>query len=436
MTPAAGLRVLVAAMREPWPLNSGGRLHLHHVLRTLATQADVTLLLPGHPHFPDRIPTGVRCFSTGSAVPPAAPARRRPCDPLDWAERHFGPRPALAEWLARHGRRYDAILLNGAVLGQLIRWCPRPVIWNPQDELVLATWRDLENGGWRARLAGLRRAALYAAYERAVAQRAAATVFVSRVDAAWARRWCGDARLAVIANGVDHDYFRPADRPPRPGTVAFIGSLEFPPNIDAVTRFVADVWPALHAADSGRRLLIVGRSPVPAVDALAAVPGVAVHADVPDVRPFLAEAAVVVVPTRKGGGLKNKILEACAVGRPVVASPRALGGLTARPGRELLVADSARDWQAKVARLLDHPEFAAALGAGGRAWVRAAHSWERTGAQFYALLAAAAARHPRRGSSGAGPAAHTSTRATHYARLRLRPASAAPLTVAEELACR
>ncbi len=436
MTPAARLRVLVAAMREPWPLNSGGRLHLHHVLRTLAAHAEVTLLLPNAPQFPDRIPRGVRCLSAATSVQPGAPEPRPPWSPLGGAERHFGPRPALAERLARLGRAYDVILLNGAVLGQLIRFCPRPAIWNPQDELVLATWRDVETGGWRRRLSGLRRAALYALYERAVAQRAAATVFVSRVDAAWARRWCGDARLAVIANGVDHDYFRPADRPPRPGTVAFIGSLEFPPNIDAVTRFVAEVWPALHAANPARRLLIVGRSPVPAVRALAAVPGVAVHADVPDVRPFLAEAAVVVVPTRKGGGLKNKILEACAVGRPVVASPRALGGLTARPGRDLLVAGTAADWQAKVARLLDHPEFAAAVGARGRAWVRAAHTWERTGAQFSALLAEAGGRHPRRCSSGADAAALASSRAARCPPLRLRPACAAPRTVVEELACR
>ncbi len=436
MTPHPRLRVLVAAMQEPWPLNGGGRLHLHHVLRTLATHADVTLLLPEPARFPARTPAGVRRVSAGPRLPPVTPRRRRPGDPLDWAARHFGLPAALACWLTRHGRAYDVILLNGAVLGQLIRFCPRPVVWNPQDELVLATWRDVETAGWRSRLAGLRRAVLYAAYERAVARRAAGTVFVSRVDAAWARRWCGDARLAVIPNGVDHDYFRPADRPPHPGTVAFVGSLEFPPNVDAITRFVAEVWPALHAADRARRLLIVGRSPGPGVRSLAAVPGVTVHGNVPDVRPFLAQAAVVVVPTRKGGGLKNKILEACAVGRPVVVSPRALGGLSARPGRDLLVAHSAAQWQAHVARLLDCPDFAAGLAARGRAWVCAAHTWERTGAQFYALLAAAAGRDAAGRVPEPRPAAHHRPCAACRPRPRGRLTCGDLCTVAEGSACR
>lgn len=413
---AAPLRVLVVAAHEAWPLDSGGRLHLYHVLGQLARRAQVTLALPLTPVHADRLPRNIRVVPVPSATPggrsapPAAgrgPGRAAPHDGLigALARRHFGFRHELADWLARraHRRRFDVTLLNGAVSGLYAPWCRTPVVWNPQDELVLPTLRAAENAGPRARLAAVRGALLYALYERHVARRAAATVFVSTLDAAYARRWCGAARLEVVQNGVDFDYFRPAATPPTPGTVAFIGALDFPPNVDAAVHFARHIWPTIHARDPQRRLLLVGRRPAATVCALAAQPGVTLAADVPDVRPWLARAAVVVVPVRQGGGLKNKILEACAVGRPVVASPRALAGLSARRGVDLLAADRPATWTAQVERLLACPALAERIAAAGQAWVRRAHSWAATGARFAGILAAAARRGRRR--SAASPAA-------------------------------
>ena len=104
---------------------------------------------------------------------------------------------------------------------------------------------------------------------------------------------------------------------PSPGTVTFVGSLEFPPNIDGITFFAREVWPLIRRRGGGRRLLVVGRRPVAEVRSLTEIDGVELHPDVPDVRPYVREASVVIVPTRKGGGLKNKILEACAMRRAV-----------------------------------------------------------------------------------------------------------------------
>ncbi|MBU0617170.1 MAG: glycosyltransferase family 4 protein, partial [Planctomycetes bacterium] len=320
------------------------------------------------------------------------------------ARRHFGHNAALDAWIRQHARpeRFDVALLNGAVLGQQVSAFGVPVVWNPQDELVLPTVRDAQFGGWRSWPLTLRRLALYVWFEREVSRRAAATVYVSKIDAAYARRWSGAACVEVVQNGVDLDYFRPPAEPPQPGTLVFVGSLEFGPNVDGVVHFVRRIWPRIQAGGVGRKLLIVGRRPVAEVRALASAPGVELAADVPDVRPYLSRAAVVVVPMRKGAGLKNKILEGCAMKRPVVASPRALGGLSARPGLDVLCAAEPRQWVERVGRLLDRSQYAARIARNGHDWVRRTHCWSVTGRRFYEILAWAHQSFGRNRSNDAG----------------------------------
>ncbi len=386
------MRLLVVAAREPWPLNSGGRLHLHHLLAQLARRAEVTLVLPRAPRHREHLPPGLRV-----EIPPP-PTRRAATAGGDGlplinrlVRRHFGHNDALQSWIRREARpeRFDVALLNGAVLGQHVSAFGVPVVWNPQDELVLPSIRGAQFSGWRSWPAMIRHLALYAWFQREVARRAAVTVYVSKIDAAYARRWNGAARLEVIQNGVDLEYFRPSPETPQPGTIVFVGSLEFAPNVDGVVHFVKRIWPGIRAGGANRRLLVVGRRPDAAVRALAATPGVELAGDVPDVRPYLSRASVVIVPIRKGAGLKNKILEGCAMDRPVVASPRALGGLSARPGLDLLCAAAPRQWVERVGRLLDRPRYAARIAHRGYEWVQHTHRWSTTGRRFHEILAAA-----------------------------------------------
>jgi glycosyltransferase involved in cell wall biosynthesis len=388
------MRVLVVAAREPWPLNSGGRLHLYHVLDQLSQRAEVTLVLPRpaehREHLPGRIHVEALQPSTLSADSECRSQQSRPVVSR-LAQRHFGYNAALEAWIRREARpeRFDVALLNGAVLGQHVSAFGVPVVWNPQDELVLPTIRDAQFGGWRRWPAALHHAAMYAWFERQTARRAAATIYVSKIDAAYARRWVGAARIEVVQNGVDFGFFRPRAEPPEPGTVVFVGSLEFPPNVDGVTHFARRIWPRIHAGGASRRLLVVGRRPVAEVRALASTPGIELAGDVPDVRPYLRRASAVVVPIRKGGGLKNKVLEGCAMKRPVVASPHALGGLSARVGVDVLSAGSPQQWAERVGRLLDRPEYAGRVARNGYDWVRQTHCWSTTGQRFYEILASA-----------------------------------------------
>lgn len=384
------LRVLVVAGREPWPLNGGGRLRLYNFLRHLATTARVTLVLPRRAAHGGELPRDVEIVDASSESTQADQTR-----PPSWvvrlARRHYGWHAGLWNWLSRHARTpgFDVALLSGAVMGQYIDAIGVPAVWDPVDELVLYTLRGAAWNGARSWAASLRGAVLYAALEHYVGARAARVVFASSVDASYARRWIKGERVAVISNGVDFDYFRPAHEPPEPGTLVFVGSLGFPPNVEAAVRFSTRTWPEVRARAGARRLLIVGREPAAAVRDLAAVPGVEVHADVPDVRPFVARAVAVIVPTRLGGGVKNKVLEACALRRPVVASPRALGGLSARHGVDVLCAANEAQWVGHLARLLSDPTHAARVAENGLRWVRAAHAWDLMAGRLRAALHAA-----------------------------------------------
>ena len=403
----ARMKILVVAAGEPWPLDGGGRLHLYHVLSQLTRHTEVTLLLPRPSRYREQLPAALRVITlpqhwgectadppSPASMPRVGKASHSPAIPLilRLVRRHFGHNKMLEAWLRRHAtrREFDVVMLNGAVMGQHVEACRVPVVWNPQDELILPTLRAAQYSPYAHWFSALKRSALYAAYERYAARKAAATIYVSRLDAVYARRCVGDARLEVVQNGVDFDAFAPVEEPPDPGSVTFIGSLEFPPNVDAISHFVATAWPYIHAGDERRRLRIVGRRPTAAVRALAETPGVEVIPDVPDVRPYLARASVVIVPIRTGGGLKNKVLEACAMRRPVVAHPRALMGLSARVGHDVLSASRPENMIRCVTRLLENPDHADRIARNGYTWVTRAHSWETTGQRFLEILSSAA----------------------------------------------
>jgi sugar transferase (PEP-CTERM/EpsH1 system associated) len=226
-----------------------------------------------------------------------------------------------------------------------------------------------------------REARLLFAFERETAARAAASLFVSEAEAALFRARAGlpQADIRALHNGVDLAFFDPkADVPPvespaagRP-LIVFTGQMDYPPNIDAVAWFTAEVLPAIP----GAAFAIVGRAPTEAVKRLTEPGRVLVTGAVPDTRSWLAAADLVVAPLRIARGVQNKVLEAMAMARPVLASPAAFEGIEAEPGRDLIVAEGAEEQAAAANCLLADPARAAALGAAARRRVEQAYSWE------------------------------------------------------------
>jgi glycosyltransferase involved in cell wall biosynthesis len=226
--------------------------------------------------------------------------------------------------------------------------------------------------------------------ERVSAQRTRHHVFCSADDRAAFEQRNGPTRAAIVANGYDPEHFVPRGARREPERLLFVGSLSYEPNVNACARFVDDVLPRLVAHRPKLVLDIVGRAPSAAVRALAG-PHVEVHADVPDVTPFLERCAVFVVPLRIGGGTRLKISEALALATPVVSTSIGAQGLDLVHGEHLLLADSADALAASIEALLADPTRAARLGAAGRAFVEQHYAWPRLAEQLVAFWRATAA---------------------------------------------
>jgi sugar transferase (PEP-CTERM/EpsH1 system associated) len=198
------------------------------------------------------------------------------------------------------------------------------------------------------------------------------------------------ARTAVVPNGVDLDFFRPSPdaAPHEQRTLLFFGAMDYYPNTDAMFFFLKDVFPELVARYPSLRLCIVGRKPTEDIVSKGSA-NVEVTGVVDDVRPWLERADVVIVPLRIGGGTRLKILEAMAMGKPVVSTTLGAEGLAVVPERDVLLADGARDFARQIGRLLDDPALGRRLGTAARQLVTSRYSWKRSVeglSTFYAEL--------------------------------------------------
>jgi len=233
-------------------------------------------------------------------------------------------------------------------------------------------------------------------YERAVARRADLSTFISAAEADAFRAAGGVDGCAIrpLENGVNFDYFHPGADYPRveaPGRplIVFTGQMDYRPNIEAVESFARGAMPRIRRVHPDAVFAIVGRNPAREVKALSARPGVIVTGAVDDVRGWLAAADVAVAPLRTARGIQNKVLEAMAMGRPVVASRQAAEGIDARAGEHLIVADAPMAEADAVLSLLEEPDRAAALGRAARARVEERYDWAATLAPLRAILTGA-----------------------------------------------
>jgi polysaccharide biosynthesis protein PslH len=250
-------------------------------------------------------------------------------------------------------------------------------IWYAADELIYFNLSCMRRESLRERVRRLRTLALHAAIENAFGRGLDGAIGVSPLDTRLLRRLAGVKSAVTIRNGVDLDAFSPrgGDEPSNPHSLVFWGRLDFEPNIDAVCWFAHAVWPRLRERFAGATWSIVGKMPHPRVLALDSIPGIRVIGEVPDVRPFARAAAVTVLPMRCGGGIKNKLLEAAAMARPIVASPKAVDGLDLQDSQPFRVCADVDQWVQAISDLWWRPDAATALGRDARAWVETYHGW-------------------------------------------------------------
>jgi len=179
-------------------------------------------------------------------------------------------------------------------------------------------------------------------------------------------------------NGVDAVFFDPADVGYDADTISFIGRMDYYPNQECMARFCAEVWPLLKAQRPAMKLLIVGADPSAEMRRLGDLPGVTVTGSVPDVRPYIRSSALMVAPLSIARGTQNKILEAMAMGVPVVTSSVAAGGVDAVAESHLLVADNAAEITRAILRIAENPDERRRLAVAGRQRVLSHHAWPRS----------------------------------------------------------
>ena len=293
---------------------------------------------------------------------------------------------AMQRWvsaLVGRGQIDAAVVFSSAVAPAVLEsGCAQPLLMDFVD-LDSAKWSAYGSAhggmrGWVYRREGR----LLADHERRVAARAHCSYFVAEQEMRLFQQGAtiGGGPAKVMGNGVDAQYFDPAQtlaNPFDPGerAIVFTGAMDYWPNIDAVTWFAQSVWPELSARHPDLRFHIVGRSPTPEVLALAG-PRVRVTGTVPDIRPYLGHASVVVAPLRLARGIQNKVLEAMAMAVPVVAARTCVQALELTQGDGVRPAESAQDYRQQIESLLNDHEQSAQSGQRARDCVVRRFSWD------------------------------------------------------------
>lgn len=277
-------------------------------------------------------------------------------------------------------RDYDAVQVEDVVMAQYVLNLPFPLkvldMHNVESSLM-ARFARQERSPAKSLYARITASKLER-YERDVTRFFDLVTVCSEQDKALLTRMGVTAHMEVIPNGVWCDAYDSGQAAAEDGEIVFIGRMDYHANVSGAHFLVQEILPRLLKACPGVRLSIVGKNPGPAIHAMAG-PNVAVFGDVPDVAPYLARAAVVVVPLLVGGGTRLKILEAMAAGKAVVSTRIGAEGIEAVDGEEISLMDSPEDFAAEVARLLGDPAARMSMGAAAREMVEKRYDWDVVG---------------------------------------------------------
>jgi glycosyltransferase involved in cell wall biosynthesis len=387
---ASAPAVLVLGWQLPFPPDQGGRIRSFHLLRALAGRARVTVIAFGEGA--DAALAERRLGELGVDVravarPPWAPDwswHLRCARPLLAGEYPAGPLAGAAA-AAQARQRYDLVIADGllaAPAGFALRASPVLYAAHNVESEIYRRSIALGRGPRRRRVAARLDCAKLARFERRVARRCSAIVAVSARDAAILHRWAPRAETHVVPNGVDVESFGPLSMGPERGGIVFTGTLDYPPNRDAVLFFGREIFPRIKHAVPAATWRVVGRGGDDLQAALRGQPGIEFTGYVDDVRPHVARAEVVVVPLRAGGGTRLKILEAMALERPVVSTALGAEGLDLVHDEDLLIADDPAGIAAAVTGVLSDPDRAGRMAARARRAVVARYDWRDLGRRY------------------------------------------------------
>lgn len=376
-------RLLAVTGIAPWPVRGGFSVRVAGLIERLADHWDV-------------------CLVVAEPMDATLAAWSRP-------ERHeIVTVPVEGRWAPVPSRRSGVARLREVVDEAIGRWTPDAVLlFNGSEFLAfdredfppavadridcgaLERFRYIRKARYLRSLKAIRETIVEARYERRVVRNLAQTIVVGEDDATALVRIAGRDTVRVVPNGVEvldaPGFEEEGERP----TVAFTGTLSYYANTDAVRHLVRDIWPRVLAEVEDARLIVAGRTPSRGILKLANQRGVEIRADVPDMRPVLSETWVAVAPMRCGAGVKNKVLEAWAGGRPVVLTPLAANGLILEERARELVTRSPAEFAGLVVRLLRDTPLRHEHGVAAQDQVRRRQTWAHSAEVLSQLLRSA-----------------------------------------------
>lgn len=397
------MRILVVCTWCPLPPFNGAKLRAHYLLGALSARHDVTAVA-----FCGDDETGAAIVPAGGGAP--VPLVRVAADPFrytrlpQWAK-FLSPVPtslwsipemrnAVRQQL--HGGAYDAIVAmeTSAARYALLQDGAVPILDVDTALAFQMRARHLLQPGGLGRLrtwASWRKAAWY---EGALLRRFPVCAVASDREFAYLRGLLPSSgeRLVVVPNGVDCTLLRPGLAAPRPGALVYNGALTYSANYDAMQYFLSAIYPRIRRAAPEVSLAITGSTRGVDLDGLALDESVRLTGYVDDIRPVVAGSRVCVVPLREGGGTRLKILEAMALGTPVVSTAKGAEGLDVVGGEHLLLADDAEQFAALTVTLLRDGALRERLTANARRLVEQRYDWRAIGEGFVGIVEAAVER--------------------------------------------
>jgi len=393
-----GLRVVLVDEELPYPPISGKRIRVLNLLRHLANDHRITILAHENA-IPDEVPRAVaQLDSLGirtNLVPPSRRIREvrehGPAFYFKLAKNLFSPVPFSAE-LHRCPNMLEAIRnlqRHEKVDVWQCEWAPyfnylelagvSPSFFMAHDiqTCIWQRYRDTEKNPLR-RLFLSGQAEKYLQFEKHVFSRADLVATVTLDDARRAERMFSVRRPSIIDNGVDVPFYHPQDLDRNRQEILFLGSLDWPANQDAVRSLIDDILPSVRARFRDATLAIVGRSPPRWLERkIDQVEFAELHANVPDVRPYLQRCSLLAVPLRIGGGSRLKILEALASRTPVVSTTVGAEGLRLAADKHFFAASTVDQMADSIIDCLDNPLRAKRLAQAGYDATIRDYDWQK-----------------------------------------------------------
>lgn len=382
------LKVLVLDEEIPFPLNSGKRIRTWNLLRHLAPEHDITFLCYGKRDHP-----GVEAFEK-LGIRVVVVAELAPANSLSFYAGALGnlfsawPYSVARHHTARFKKAIRRLIAENRYDMVHCEWTPYASYMDAADRLpMLVMAHNIETTVWRRRaehapnpverMYMALQAAKMGRFEKRCFTHAAQVAVVTAEEQQMARTW-GARGTALVSNGVDTEYLQPSSQAADANSMLFLGSLDWQPNRDALRYLIRDILPKIQSSNPQAVLSVVGRQPANKLrEQVEGLRGVAWIGEVPDIRPWFARAAVVLVPLRIGGGSRIKILESLAMGRAVVTTSIGAEGLDLVSGTHCLIADSPDEFSACVEEILKSPFRALELGRNGRSLVVEQYDWQR-----------------------------------------------------------